>query len=96
MLALRVQESVKFLRNKTEETKIYWDTLSSVDRDGWAPPFRDCYYFRATWFNAYVAKTKSVALGLFLPVRINQCDEVFADYIGGSNKCDKDTTIVSI
>ncbi|KAK9709583.1 7 transmembrane sweet-taste receptor of 3 GCPR [Popillia japonica] len=93
MLALRVQESVKFLRNKTEETKIYWDTLSSVDRDGWAPPFRDCYYFRATWFNAYVAKTKSVALGLFLPVRINQCDEVFADYIGGSNKCDKDTTI---
>ncbi|KAI4464182.1 g-protein coupled receptor [Holotrichia oblita] len=93
MLALRVRDSVKFLRNITDESKIFWDTLSSVDRDGWAPPFRDCYYFRATWLNAYVAKTKTVALGLFLPMRINQCDEVFADYIGGSNKCDKDTTI---
>lgn len=96
MLALNVRGSVRFFRNRSDETEVYWKTLSSIERDGWAPSFRDCLFFRGVWLNPYVARTATVGLGLFLPLRVDQCDDFFADFVGGRNKCDRDTTIVSI
>lgn len=96
LLALNASGRVAYFRNRTEDTEMYWGTLNSVEENGWLPPFKDCRLLLGTWLNVYIFKAKTVAIGLFLTVKIDQCDDFYAEYVGRKNKCDRETTTVSI
>lgn len=94
-LSLNIRERLKIFPNRTITTDVFWKVFDTSS-NGWAPPFRDCYIFKETWFYAYVLKSSDVGLALFLPLQLDQCDFGLSDIFGGPNQCDDDTTYVSI
>lgn len=63
----------------------------------WSPPFRDCLLNRGNWYQGYVAMTpnKHHTVTVFVPVTLNQCDNLQAEIFGGEDKCDPTSTKVS-
>ena len=96
MLALNLQGKMNVFPNKTSETEVFWEAYHSATLNGWTPPFRDCSFLYKTWLHLYVIKTSRVGVGLFLPMKMDHCDDDLVKFTGGAHKCDRETTIVSI
>ncbi|GLV38847.1 smog [Carabus blaptoides fortunei] len=93
VLALNARGKLLVFRNRTVESEMFWSTVDSATT-GWAPPFRDCTIVPGMWLHAFVVKSAfSAAVGVFLPVNINQCDDSLAELFGGRHRCDNDTTL---
>ncbi|XP_031342266.1 uncharacterized protein LOC116170179 [Photinus pyralis] len=95
ILSLNIRERLKIFPNRTIETDVFWRTFETTN-NGWGAPFLDCNFLQGVWFYAYVLKSADVGLGLFVPIKLNQCDYELADIFGGPHQCDEDTTKVSI
>lgn len=94
VLALNTRGKLLVFRNRTVESEMFWSTVDSAET-GWAPPFRDCTIVPGMWLHAFVVKSaSSQAVGVFLPVNINQCDDSLAEIFGGRQRCDNETTRV--
>ncbi|KAF2894358.1 hypothetical protein ILUMI_11814 [Ignelater luminosus] len=93
-LSLNVRGRLKVFPNRTAETDVFWKTFDAP-HNGWAPPFRDCNFLQGIWFYAYILKSADIGLGLFIPVKLNQCDFGLSDIFGGPHQCDDETTDVS-
>ncbi|KAK4880411.1 hypothetical protein RN001_008557 [Aquatica leii] len=91
ILSLNIRERLKIFPNRTAETDIYWRSFDGT-QNGWAPPFKDCYFLPDKWFYAYILKSADIGLGLFMPLQLNQCDFGLSDIFGGPHRCDDDTT----
>lgn len=94
-LALNFKNRLKIFLNQTPETEPYWKSFQTATHRGWNPPFRDCFFVPKTWFHSYVIKTKEAGVAIFVPLKLNQCNNNLAEIFGGPHRCDTTTTNVS-
>lgn len=93
-LALNLRGRLKVFPNRTIETEIFWSAFGNAT-NGWNPPFRDCVLLPRTWYHLYVSKHSNASVGVFIPLKVNQCDPDLEEIFGGADKCDRETTYVS-
>ncbi|XP_022900982.2 metabotropic glycine receptor isoform X2 [Onthophagus taurus] len=93
ILVLNIRGRMKMFPNRTSETSTFWKSYDTALSNGWTPPFRDCNFLYRMWLHAYVMKTNEIGIAIFIPMKINQCDDQVGGYLGWTHQCDRQTTI---
>ncbi|XP_049822451.1 probable G-protein coupled receptor 158 isoform X2 [Aethina tumida] len=90
ILALNINKRLKIFPNRTTETESFWKSYKTGGK-GWRRPFKDCHFFRRSWFYVYNFEIGDVNGSLFVKVVLNQCDVGLKEIFNGTHRCDEET-----